>query len=345
MRYLKSTSKNTEDLSNQQQQLIISKGDDLSPSRNEIKIATAASGINRADMLQLAGKYPPPTGVSDITGLEVSGTVLSAPLNSQFKLGDKVMALLAGGGYAEQVCVDASCVMPMPNNLSFIEAAAIPEAFITAYQALFTIGRLQDKLAQHSSQQSSLPVRVLIHAGASGVGSAAIQLASLSGAQVFTTASSQQKLAVLQELGADHLINYQQTDFSDYIKQQTNGAGVDIIVDFIGGDYLEHNINAAALDATIVNLAMLGGRFSKSFDFAKVLAKRLTIVGSTLRNRDKDYKADLITQFSQLFLEYFSTGQLRPVIDSEYRYQQVDCAYHKMAANQNIGKLVLHSFD
>jgi len=251
------------------------------------------------------------------------------------------MALLAGGGYADQVCVEASCVMPMPTNLSFVEAAAIPEAFITAYQALFTIGRLQDKLAQQALQ----PVRVLIHAGASGVGSAAIQLASLSGAQVFTTASSQQKLAIAQGLGADHLINYQQTNFSDYIKQATDGAGVDIIVDFIGGDYLKDNINAASLDAIIVNLAMLGGRFAQSFDFAKVLAKRLTIVGSTLRNRDENYKADLITQFSRQFLGHFATGQLRPVIDSEYRYQQVDCAYQKMAANQNIGKLVLHSFE
>jgi len=325
----------------QSQQLRLADTADLRPNSNEVLIATQASGINRADLLQLDGHYPPPVGASDIIGLEVAGQVLSAPPGCNFQVGDKVMALLSGGGYAEQVCVDVGSVMPMPANLSYVQAAAIPEAFITAYQALFTLGRLHEKIAQNGEP----PVRVLIHAGASGVGTAAIQLANLSGAQVFTTASSAQKLAAAKALGATHLINYHQTSFSQYIKQATGGAGVDIIVDFIGGDYLSKNINAAASDAVLVNLAMLGGRYGDTFDFAKVLAKRLTLVGSTLRNRSDRYKSDLIGQFSHQFLDYFATGQLHPVIDSQYTYKQVACAYQKIRDNLTIGKLVLHSFD
>jgi len=166
----------------QSQQLRLADTADLRPNSNEVLIATQASGINRADLLQLDGHYPPPVGASDIIGLEVAGQVLSAPPGCNFQVGDKVMALLSGGGYAEQVCVDVGSVMPMPANLSYVQAAAIPEAFITAYQALFTLGRLHEKIAQNGEP----PVRVLIHAGASGVGTAAIQLANLSGAQVFS---------------------------------------------------------------------------------------------------------------------------------------------------------------
>jgi putative PIG3 family NAD(P)H quinone oxidoreductase len=329
----------------QQQTFALAQGDDPVPTGNQIKIAIAASGINRADLLQLAGKYPPPEGESKIIGLEVAGTVLNAPVDSQFNIGDKVMALLCGGGYAEQVCVDAGCVMKMPDNLSFIEAAALPEAFITAYQALFSIGKLNQRLKQRLDEQQQKPVRVLIHAGASGVGSAAIQLASLSGAEVFTTASSPEKLAAVKALGASHLINYQRDNFSEYIKHHTAGSGVDIIVDFVGGSYLNDNISATATDGTIVNLAMLGGRFGDKFDFAKLLAKRITLIGSTLRNRDYEYKSLLIRQFSQQFLGHFEKGALKPIIDSTYQYQQVELAYRKINANQNIGKLILHSFN
>lgn len=320
------------------QQLCVSYSDDLNPGANEVKILTHASGVNRADLLQLAGKYPSPPGESKVIGLEVSGTVMSAPDDSPFKVGESVMALLSGGGYAQQVCVDAGCVIKMPPNLSFIEGAAIPEAFITAYQALFAIGQLNQKL-------KTKPAKVLVHAGASGVGSAAIQLAKVVGAEVFTTAGSDQKLQQLSALGAQHLINYNENNFCQYITEATSDEGVDIVVDFIGGSYLNDNLGALALDGVLVNLAMLGGRFSDKFDFAKLLAKRIRIEGSTLRNRDYGYKAELISRFSEQFLQLFAAGTLKPVVDSQYRYQDVATAHRKMANNENVGKLVLHSFD
>ncbi len=320
------------------QTLTITEMDDLIPQSNQVHIAVKASGINRADLLQLAGHYPPPAGESTIVGLEVSGVVIRAPATSPFQPGDKVMALLCGGGWASQVCVDVGCVMKMPASLSFIAAAALPEAFITAYQALFELAKLSEKL-------SCKKARVLIHAGASGVGSAAIQLAKKAGAEVFTTASTDLKLNALSALGADHVINYKSQDFCQQIATITQGEGIDVIVDFIGGDYLKANIDALAVDGALVNLAMLGGRFGDKFDFAKVLSKRLTIMGSTLRNRDYQYKAALISQFSEQFLSCFERGELLAVVDSDYHYDSVDIALKKMSSNLNIGKLILHSFE
>ncbi|NRA82237.1 MAG: NAD(P)H-quinone oxidoreductase [Gammaproteobacteria bacterium] len=319
-------------------QLHVGTTDNPTPKPNEVLIEIKASGINRADLLQLAGKYPAPAGESSILGLEVAGVVLSAPATGEFEVGDRVMALLAGGGYAQQVCVDVGCVLTIPDNLSFVQGAAIPEAFITAYQCLFEIGQLNSRLNKGA-------VNVLIHAGASGVGSAAIQLAKSAGARVFTTASSQKKLAALAQLGADDLINYTEVDFCEYIKQQTQGQGVDIVIDFIGASYLTKNISSIALDGTLVSLAMLGGRMGQDFDFAKLLAKRITVSGTTLRNRDYQYKAQLISNFSQQFLSQFDCGKLMPVIDSQYNYSQVALAFAKIQANGNIGKLILSSFD
>lgn len=304
---------------------------------NDVLIRVEASGINRADLLQIAGHYPPPAGASDIVGLEVAGTVERAPTGSVFSPGDRVMALLAGGGYAQYAAVDASSVMPLPDNLDFIQGAAIPEAFITAYQVLFEIGQLNQRIAKKS-------LRVLIHAGASGVGSAAIQLALAVGCEVFTTASCDTKLNALKEFGQIHLINYKTQDFSQHISEHTAGQGVDIIIDFIGGDYLNGNIDSIALDGIIINLAMLGGRFSPNFDFAKLLMKRATVTGTTLRNRSNEYKASLVADFSSQFLDSFSSGALEPVIDSSYQYSDVKTALDHIGANRNIGKLVLHSF-
>ncbi|MDP2560324.1 NAD(P)H-quinone oxidoreductase [Psychrobium sp. 1_MG-2023] len=304
---------------------------------NDVLIDVKASGVNRADLLQLAGKYPPPVGESDVIGLEVAGVVRSAPKNSKFEVGQAVMALLSGGGYAEQVVVPEVCVMPIPQGLSFVEAAAIPEAFLTAYQALFMIAKLNERIAQGH-------VRVLIHAGASGVGSAAIQLAKAVGAEVFTTVSSDDKAQFTLSLGADHCINYQQSCFETEIVQRTKTSGVDVIVDFIGAKYLTRNINVVAIDGTIVNLAMLGGRYGERLDFAKLLSKRVTLTSSTLRNRSLVYKQQLVSEFEKQFSECFKVGRLKPVIDTSYRYDEVSVAFERIAMNQTKGKLILRDF-
>ena len=295
----------------------------------EVLIRVKAAGINRADMLQLAGKYPPPPGASEIIGLEVCGIVEAADPGCGVTPGTAVMALLAGGGYADYVCVDRGCVLPLPANLDWHQGAGVAEAFLTAYQALFAIGGL------------TRGQRVLIHAGASGVGSAAIQLAALAGAEVYATAGSEDKLTRLEALGITAGINYKTERFRERIRQLTDKRGVDVIVDFIGGSYLADNIDCCSLDGTIVSLAMLGGRFGEQLDFAKLLGKRITLTASTLRNRSDDYKAALVADFCRDFGEALADGRLSPVIDSVYPATAVNQAYARMAANANIGKLIL----
>lgn len=304
---------------------------------NEVLIEVVASGINRADLLQIAGHYPPPAGASEIVGLEVSGIILQAPENCRFEKGDKVIALLSGGGYAQYVAVDLGSVMPLPQRLDFIEGAGIAEAFVTAYQALFKIGNLNTRL-------TTAKPRVLIHAGASGVGCAAIQLALSVGCEVYVTASSKEKLEALSKFGKIIPINYKQQCFNEVISEATGKQGVDVIVDFIGGDYLAKNIDCVALDGTIITLAMLGGRFGPQLDFAKLLSKRVTLCGSILRNRSTQYKTDLVHAFETQFLEKFESAELRPTIDSSYLYSDVNTALARIANNKNIGKLILYGF-
>lgn len=315
--------------------LILKQGQRPTIKEDEILIHVQASGINRADLLQIAGHYPPPKGVSDILGLEASGIVAAVPDNCRFKVGDHVIALLAGGGYGEYVAVNAGSVMPLPKQLTFIEGAAIAEAFITSYQALFSIGGLM-------TRSNKRQPRVLIHAGASGVGSAAIQLALLVGAKVFCTVGSVDKATAVKALGEVYVINYKESCFEQSVMAQTRGMGVDIIIDFIGGDYLKRNLACCALDATIVSLAMLSGRFSAEFDFAKLLQRRITLTGSTLRNRSNTYKSGLVSEFERDFLPLFVSGVLKPIIDSTYKYEDVNHALAHIAANKNIGKLILH---
>ena len=295
----------------------------------EVLIRVRAAGINRADMLQLAGKYPPPPGASEIIGLEVCGVIELADDDSPLAPGTPVMALLAGGGYADYVCVDQGSVMPLPANLDWRQGAGVAEAFLTAYQALFAIGGL------------AAGQRVLIHAGASGVGSAAIQLAALAGAEVYATAGSDDKLARLTGLGMTAGINYKRESFRERIRALTGKGGVDVIVDFVGGSYLADNIDCCALDGTIVSLAMLGGRFGEQLDFAKLLGKRITLTASTLRNRSNAYKTELVTHFRRDFGAALADGRLLPVIDSVYPTRAIDEAFARMAANANVGKLIL----
>jgi putative PIG3 family NAD(P)H quinone oxidoreductase len=286
-----------------------------------------AFGINRADTLQRQGKYPPPKGESEILGLEVSGEIVECGKDvKHWRAGDKVFGLVAGGGYAEYVAVNAGHLMPVPLNIELQEAAGIAEVFVTAYQSLFQIGQLR------SGQ------KVLIHAGASGVGLAAIQLAKACQCEVAVTASSTQKLARCAELGADLLINYTQLDFADRIK--SSWKGVDLVIDFVAGDYLNRNLSVLNMDGCIVYLAMLAGRYADPLDMALLLGKRARIIGSTLRNRSDEYKTTLMEQFSQAWLSTFEQGRIKPVIDSCYPAENIALAHNKLEANQSMGKLI-----
>jgi putative PIG3 family NAD(P)H quinone oxidoreductase len=296
----------------------------------QVLVKVKCFGVNRADTLQRQGKYPAPKGESDILGLEVSGEVVqihSQQSQSQpFKIGDKVFGLVAGGGYAEYVAVNSEHLMAVPNNVNMVQAAGIAECFLTAYQALFIENNLKPK--QH----------VLIHAGASGVGLAAIQLAKRHGGFVAVTASNQDKLDLCQQLGSDLSINYQQQDFVDEI--QKSWSGCDLIIDFVAGDYLNRNLKLLKLDGKVLYLAMLAGRYADKLDMALMLGKRATIRASTLRNRDDHYKAQLINAFSNDCLDDFAKDKLIPNIDSHFLAKDVGKAHQRIENNQTMGKLI-----
>ncbi|USD39180.1 NAD(P)H-quinone oxidoreductase [Ferrimonas sp. SCSIO 43195] len=283
-------------------------------------IRVKASGINRADLLQRAGQYPPPPGASDILGLEVAGEI--AFDCGPWRRGQRVMALLDGGGYASEVRVPPGQVMALADTLSFEQGAAIPEAFLTAYQALFALAGLR------------AGETVLIHAGASGVGSAAIQLAHHADATVVVTCSSEAKAEYCRQLGAHQAINYCSGPWPQAC------PGVDVVVDVVGGDYLKGNLKVMNRDARLVSLSMLGGRYGE-LDFAPLLSKRITLMGSTLRNRSEAYKANLISDFEAEFGAALAEGELRATVDSVYPWSQVETAHQRMTDNQNCGKLLL----
>lgn len=300
-------------------------------AKDECLVKVHAIGVNRADLLQRAGKYPAPVGESTILGLEVSGKIVECGSNvnsNDWQQDDKVFALVAGGAYAEFVVVKAAQLFKLPDNFSYEQGAACAEVFLTAYQSLFTIAKLKNNS------------NVLIHAGASGVGSAAIQLAKAKNCHVVATVGSNVKARACLALGADDVINYHDVDYVQWTKQHLS-KGYDVIIDVVSGSYLSKNISVAALDGFIVILSMLGGRYSEQLDIAEMLVKRITINGSTLRNRDNDYKACLVNDFNQNFYDDLVTGNVTPVIDSVYSWQDAELAHEKMASNKTIGKLIL----
>ncbi|TLU65127.1 NAD(P)H-quinone oxidoreductase [Thalassotalea litorea] len=310
------------------QQLQLSNTEQPVFGNDECLINVQAIGVNRADLLQKAGKYPPPLGESEILGIEVSGEILEVGHNvKNWRKGDRVFALVPGGGYAEIAKVNASHLMALPQSMTFEQGAAVAETFLTAYQSLFTIANL------------TAGENVLVHAGASGVGCAAIQLAKALGCYVLSTVGSENKLQACLTLGADTALNYREQDFAVWAKE--NRRQFDVIVDVVAGDYVGKNINVAALDGRIVNLAILGGRYSQDFDMAKMLGKRLSLYASTLRNRSDDYKAKLVADFQRDFGARLLNGTITPVIDSIFPWQEANTAHQKMADNANIGKLVL----
>ena len=299
------------------------------PGEDELLVRVEATALNRADLMQREGRYPPPEGASEVLGLELAGTVEAVGAACEdWDVGDRVFGLLPGGGYAEYAVLHHQMAMPIPPAMSFEAAAAIPEVFLTAFQALYWIGGLEQE--QH----------VLVHAGASGVGTATLQLAKRAGAHAYATASALKHRRCL-EVGADLVIDYKEEDFAERIQQVTSGYGVDIIVDFIGASYFKQNISSLALDGRLVILSLLGGRLVEDVDLASLFRKRAQVITTTLRSRSLAYKIALTQAFSKKWLSCFKERHLLPVIDSVYDWTDVQEAHRHMEANKNAGKIVL----
>ncbi|XP_008397253.1 quinone oxidoreductase PIG3 isoform X1 [Poecilia reticulata] len=303
------------------------------PKNGEVLIKVHAAALNRADLLQRRGLYPSPAGESDIIGLEVAGTVdgLGQGLKGNWKPDNRVMALLAGGGYAEYVSVPEELLMPVPDNLTFCQAAAIPEAWLTAFQLLVFIAQVK---------QGEV---VLVHAGASGVGTAAVQLARLFGAVPVVTAGSREKLQLAEKLGAAAGYNYKEESFAQGVHDFTGGKGADVILDCIGGSNWEKNVSSLAVDGRWVLYGTMGGRAVEGDLLGKMLSKRGRLLCSLLRSRSLHYKADLVRAFADRALPCFSEqpATLRPVIDSTYKLEDIAEAHRHMEANRNMGKIIV----
>lgn len=296
----------------------------------ELLVRIKATALNRADLLQKRGLYPPPEGASEIIGLEMAGVVEAVSKNvTGFKPGDRVCALLPGGGYAEKVTIPAGMAIPIPDSFSFAEAAAIPEVFLTAYLNLFWLGGLQPGY------------NVLIHAGASGVGTAAIQLVREVSATAIVTAGSEEKLEACRKLGASVLINYKNGPFLDVVKEATGSKGVNIILDFIGAPYWEQNIKSLAIDGRLVIIGTMGGAKADSVNLGLLLSRRLQVIGTALRSQAIEKKIQLTTEFCKFALPRFGNGKLVPVIDSVWEWERANEAHAYMEQNKNTGKIVL----
>ncbi|AFM04984.1 putative NAD(P)H quinone oxidoreductase, PIG3 family [Bernardetia litoralis DSM 6794] len=302
-------------------------------SENEILINVKATALNRADLLQRAGKYPPPKGASTILGLEIAGEIVEIGKNvTNHKIGDEVFGLVGGGAYAEYATIDAQMAISKPKHFSFEEAAAIPEVFLTAFQTIFWTFLGNEKTENQKS--------ILIHAGASGVGSAAIQICKVVGMKVFVTASKS-KHEFCKNLGADIVIDYKNEDFAKVISEQTEGKGVNYIIDFIGQNYWKQNIDCIAVDGKMAILAAMSGAKLENANLSKILIKRIQITGSTLRSRSLEYQRELIRQFSEFALPLFQNHKLKPVIDSIFDWTLAEQAHKHMETNQNKGKIIL----
>ena len=305
---------------------------DFAPSdctAGTVKIRVHATAINRADLLQRAGGYPPPPGASPIMGLECAGEVIELGEGVQrCRVGDHVCALLAGGGYAEEVIVPAGQVLPVPNGLSMVEAAALPEAFATAYLNLYMEGALQ------------AAEKVIVHAGASGVGTAAIQLLAQSNNPVFVTVGSAAKLQNCIELGAAAGSVRHEGSFADAARQWAGDAGVDVILDPVGGQYLMDNLNLLGLGGRLVLIGLMGGAVTE-INLALLMGKRARVVGSTLRARPISEKAAVMDQLAKNVWPGIESGAIKPIIEAEFPIQQVAEAHALMASNNTVGKIVL----
>jgi NADPH:quinone reductase len=299
------------------------------PAKGEVLIRVAAAGVNRPDVQQRQGAYDPPPGTTDLPGLEVAGeVVVIGPDTPRWKVGDKVTALVAGGGYAEYCPAPAPQCLPIPGNLTMVEAAALPETFFTVWTNVFERGRLQ------------AGETFLVHGGSSGIGTTAIQLVSRSGSRVFTTAGSAEKCSKCRELGASVAINYKIEDFVKVIEQETGGKGVDLILDMVGGDYINRNLQCLAIEGRLVHIAFLKGAKAE-VNFARMMVKRQTITGATLRPRSVAQKGAIAQALEEKVWPLVAAGEVRPQIHATFPLDQAAEAHRLMESSAHLGKIVL----
>jgi NADPH2:quinone reductase len=299
------------------------------PGAGEVLIRVAAAGVNRPDVAQRNGSYPPPPGASDLPGLEVAGTVAALGAGATgWQVGDAVCALTSGGGYAQYVAVPATQALPVPAGLDMVQAAALPETFFTVWTNVFDRGRLAAGEA------------FLVHGGSSGIGTTAIQLARAFGARVFTTVGSAEKAAACLELGAELAVNYRDADFVEAIRGATDGQGVDVILDMVGGDYLPRNIRCLRPDGRLVQIALMRGAKGE-LDLARVMTRRLTVTGSTLRPQSTAAKAAIAAALREKVWPRLASGELKPVIHATFALSEASKAHELMESSGHIGKIVL----
>ena len=299
------------------------------PGPGEVLVKVAAAGVNRPDVLQRQGLYPPPKGASPVPGLEISGEVVAlGPETSRFQPGDQVCALVTGGGYAQYCVADEAATLPLPRGISLSDAAALPETFFTVWVNVFERAGLK-------------PGEVfLVHGGTSGIGTTAIQLARAFGARVFATARGAAKCQVCRELGAERAIDYNSEDFVEVVKSETAGHGADVILDMVGGDYVQRNIAVAAEDGRIHQTAFLRGSRAEA-NLMRVMLKRITLTGSTLRARPANVKARIARALEENVWPLLESGEVRPVIDSRFPLDDAAGAHTRMESNMHIGKILL----
>ena len=303
------------------------------PGDSEILVAVAAAGVNRPDVMQRKGQYPPPPGAPDIPGLEIAGIVARVgSAVASFKEGDEVVALVPGGGYAEFCTTDESTALPLPEPLTLVEGGGLAETSFTVWHNVFERGALRPG------------EWLLVHGGTSGIGTTAIQLAKAFGAFVVTTAGSDQKCRAARQLGADVAVNYRTGDFVAAVRETTGGHGADVIVDMVGGDYVPRNIEAAAEDGRIVQISTWAGSVT-SVDLRKIMGKRLTLTGSTLRNRPTAFKVELARALEEVVWPIIAQGRYKPVIDRLFPLEEAAEAHQRMEAGDHIGKIILTNSD
>ena len=309
--------------------LVMTKRDTPQIKKNELLIKVEAAGVNRPDIMQRQGLYPPPPGASDIPGLEVAGEVVAINTNkSRFKIGDKVCALVSGGGYSSYCIAPIKQTLPIPKGLSYIEAAAIPETFFTVWANVFDRG----KLTKNDT--------ILIHGGASGIGTTAIQLASSFGAKVFTTVGSEEKCNKMKELGAELAINYNRDDFEKIINEYTNNKGINIILDIIGASYFNKNLNILSKNGKLLIIAFQGG-YEDKLNLLPILKKWLTVTGSTLRPRSVEEKGLIANQLYEKVWPLIEKKVVLPQIYGSYKLEDANKAHTLVESSQHIGKIVL----
>lgn len=304
-----------------------------SPKADEVLVRVIGAGINRPDVMQRRGRYPAPPGASPVLGLEVSGQIIALGRDvKRWKKGDFVCGLCNGGGYADHAIVPAKQCLPIPDGVTTLEAAALPEVLFTVWHNVFQRGKLE------------AGENFLVHGGSSGIGSAAIPLAKAMGARVYATAGSAEKCAACEDLGALKAVNYNEEDFVSTLKEATNGRGIDVILDMVGGDYIQKNLELATLDGRIVNIAYQQG-FKAQINFIPVLMKRLTLTASTLRAQNPSQKAAIAKELEEEVWPLIASGDLRPLIDSVFPFDQVGRAHNRMEGGEHIGKILLHVGD